>query len=233
MRTSQIENQGLKSRLKNFVLPPGSAPRTIQTGILAGVAMELDFAHNTQRWLGLQERELYSWFRRLSNGISTAVDVGANDGMYTLYFLAKTPARNVLAFEPSDGLAQLKKNLSLNHFESDPRLELVTKTVGTIANGQDVSLDSYLDRIQYPCLVKVDIDGGETSMLEGARQLLAKSQVRWIIEVHSAELQEKCLETLKQAGYETSVVRNAWWRHIIPELRPTELNQWIVAFTDS
>ena len=191
--------------------------------------MELDFAHNTQRWLGLQERELHGWFRRLSNGIATAIDVGANDGMYTLYFLAKTPAQKVLAFEPSEGLIQMRKNLALNRFENDPRLELVTKTVGTVATGQDVSLDSYLDRIQFPCLVKVDIDGGETSMLEGSRQLLAHPQVRWIIEVHSADLQEKCLEILKQAGYRTFVVRNAWWRHILPELRPVELNQWVVA----
>jgi len=229
LRTSQVENRGLKSRLKNLVLPSGSAPRKIRSGILAGVAMELDFAHNTQRWLGLQERELYGWFRRLSNGIATAIDVGANDGMYTLYFLAKTPAQKVLAFEPSEGLIQMRKNLALNRFENDPRLELVTKTVGTVATGQDVSLDSYLDRIQFPCLVKVDIDGGETSMLEGSRQLLAHPQVRWIIEVHSADLQEKCLEILKQAGYRTFVVRNAWWRHILPELRPVELNQWVVA----
>jgi hypothetical protein len=233
MRTSQLENHGLKSRLKNLVLPSGSAPRTIQSGILSGVAMELDFAHNTQRWLGLQERELYGWFQRLSKGIATAIDVGANDGMYTLYFLAKTPARNVLAFEPSEGLAQLRKNLALNRFENDPRLELVTKTVGTVANGQDVSLDSYLAQIHFPCLVKVDIDGGETSMLEGASRLLASPQVRWIIEVHSPALQEKCLEILNQANYRTFVVRNAWWRHILPELRPTELNQWIVAIPAS
>jgi hypothetical protein len=139
----------------------------------------------------------------------------------------------VLAFEPSEGLAQLRKNLALNRFENDPRLELVTKTVGTVANGQDVSLDSYLAQIHYPCLVKVDIDGGETSMLEGASRLLASPQVRWIIEVHSPALQEKCLEILKQANYRTYVVRNAWWRHILPELRPTELNQWIVAIPAS
>src|ERR1700686_856377 len=115
MRTSQVENSGLKHNLKEFVLPSGPARRIIRSGILAGVAMELDFAHHTQRWLGLRERELNGWFRLLSKGICTAIDVGANDGMYTLYFLEKCTARKVFAFEPSkDNLLQMRKNLALN-----------------------------------------------------------------------------------------------------------------------
>jgi len=114
----------------------------IRSGLLSGLTVEMDFAHHTQRWLGLQERELYPWFRRLTEGVRTAIDVGANDGIYTLYFLAKTPAEKVLAFEPSpDSLDQLRKQPRLerlrrksppgNHFEifrrigrrygSDPR----------------------------------------------------------------------------------------------------------------
>ncbi len=230
MRTSQAEDHGLKYHLKKLLLPSGRSVRTIQSGILAGVATDLDFAHHTQRWLGLQERELNGWFRRLSGGIRTAMDVGANDGLYTLYFLAKTPAQRVFAFEPaSDSIEQMKKNLALNGFENDPRFVLVTQMVGAVASGQSVTLDSYLDRIQFPCLVKVDIDGGEVLLLEGARQLLASKGVYWIIEVHSPALQEKCLEILRLANYRAVVVRNAWWRHLVPELRPGELNQWIVA----
>jgi Methyltransferase FkbM domain len=229
MRTSQTQNRGLKHHLKEFLLPSGLAPRTIRGGILSGVAMELDFANHTQRWLGLQERELNGWFQRLSKGICTAIDVGANDGMYTLYFLAKSPARKVFAFEPAeDSLALMRKNLALNGFEGDPRVEIVMRTVGTAVNGQDVDLDSFLNTIQFPCLIKVDIDGGELSLLHGARRLLASRDVRWVIEVHSVELQEKCLEVLHAANYRTFTVRNAWWRHILPELRPGELNQWII-----
>ncbi len=230
MRTSQVQNRGLKYHLKELLLPSGSARRTIRSGILAGVAMELDFAHHTQRWLGLQERELNAWFRLLSKDIGTAIDVGANDGMYTLYFLAKSPARKVFAFEPSEvSLSQMRKNLAFNGFENDSRIKIVMQTVGTVANGQDVALDSFFNTIQFPCLIKVDIDGGELSLLEGSRQLLASQCVRWIIEVHSVELQEKCLDVLRAANYKTFVVRNAWWRRIIPELRPGELNQWIIA----
>src|SRR5579862_9658333 len=82
MRLSVSENHGLKSHLKKWLLPTGKLPRRLPLGLLAGLTMELDFAHQSQRWLGLQERELYAWVRRLSTGIRTAVDIGANDGMY-------------------------------------------------------------------------------------------------------------------------------------------------------
>lgn len=230
MRTSQARDRGLRHHLKTLLLPSGRAVRTIQTGILAGLAMDLDFAHDTQRWLGLQERELNEWFLRLSRGIHTAVDVGASDGLYTLYFLAKTPAQRVFAFEPaSDSIMRMKKNLALNGFENDPRLVLVPQMAGAPASEQSVTLESFLDSFQFPCLIKVDIDGGEVSLLEGARKLLASMAARWIIEVHSPRLQEQCLEILRLANYRTMVVRNAWWRHFIPELRPGDLNQWIVA----
>jgi hypothetical protein len=206
------------------------APRLIRTGLIAGLTMELDFAHNTQRWLGLQERELYGWFRQLSRGIRTAIDVGASEGMYTLYFLAKTPAERVFAFEPSDdGLRQLKANLALNALAQSPRLEIVPKCVGASATEQQTTLDSLGERVIQPCLVKVDIDGGEVSLLDGARSLLHSSETRWILEVHSNALQEKCLEILHAANYRTQVVHNAWWRHFLPELRPGELNNWIIA----
>jgi hypothetical protein len=230
MRTSQLEKHGLKHQLKRSLFPSGLAPRVVQCGLLAGLKMELDFAHSTQRWLGLQERELYKWFRRLSGGIRTAIDVGANDGMYTLYFLAKTPAEKIFAFEPSaESLDQLRTNLILNGLAENSRLEIVPKCVGASADGQMVTLDSFAERVQPPCLLKVDIDGGEVSLLEGARALLSSAEMRWIIEVHSKALQERCSEILQAANYHVVVVRNAWWRHFLPELRPGELNQWIIA----
>lgn len=224
------ENHGLKAHFKNWLLPAGKSPRQIRMGILAGLTMQLDLTHQTQRWLGLQERELYGWIRRLSVGINTAVDVGANDGMYTLYFLAATCASRVLSFEPSaECLADLNENLTLNHF-ADDRLKIVSKKVGSAIEDGWTTLDSCLTSIVPPCLVKVDIDGGEGEMFRGAQALLAQPGTRWIVEVHSKALEQECLHVLREAGYRTIVVPNAWWRHFVPELRPLELNHWLVAF---
>jgi hypothetical protein len=117
----------------------------------------------------------------------------------------------------------------LNGLDKSPRLEIVPKSVGASATEQQTTLDSLRERIDHPCLVKVDIDGGEVSLLDGSPALLRSSETRWIIEVHSIALQEKCLEILQAGNYRTLVVRNAWWRHFLPELRPGELNHWIIA----
>src|SRR3989454_4622826 len=74
MRFSVVENDGIKSIVKRWILPQGRTPRRIQAGILRGLTMELDFQHQAQRWLGLQERELSTWLRRLARDIQTAIE---------------------------------------------------------------------------------------------------------------------------------------------------------------
>jgi hypothetical protein len=230
MTPDSTQRLSAKSYLKQILLPKGRAARVIRGGLLAGLCVEMDFAHRTQLWLGLQERELEAWFRRFSAGISTAIDVGANEGLYTLYFLAKTPAQKVFAFEPEiENLSHLERNLALNQLASDPRLELVRKFVGATVGREFTSLDAFSAAITPPCLVKVDIDGGEVDLLRGAPILLRAPSVRWIIEVHSIELEMECLEILRAADYRTVVVPNAWWRVFLPELRPIAHNRWLVA----
>jgi len=220
----------VKAFLKNLLLPKGSAPRVIRGGLFRGLRFKMDFAHQTQLWLGLQERELARWFRNLSEGIHTAIDVGASEGIYTLYFLARTPARKVLSFEPSsENVAVICRNLELNGLETDSRLQIVGKFAGTRQDQQHATLDSFCPSIEFPCLVKIDVDGGEVDVLRGAQTLLELPGTRWIIEVHSEELKKECLRILEDKDYRISVVPNAWWRAFIPELRPIELNHWLVA----
>lgn len=233
MRFSVVEDHGVRFHLKRWILPEGRSPRRIRTGILRGLAMELDFQHQTQRWLGLQERELSGWFRKLSRHIHTAIDVGANDGMYTLYFLARTPARKVLAFEPSpEDRERLRRNLRLNGLSADERLQVVPKFVGASTTQEMIALDCLAEAITSPCLIKVDIDGGEIDLLRGAQGLLSRTGMRWIIEVHSERLREDCREILRTSGYRTVSVANAWWRVFLPELRPGERNDWLIATRD-
>jgi hypothetical protein len=220
----------LKERVKRALLPLGLAPRTIRAGLLKGLQMEIDFAHHTQLWLGLDERELCGWFRKLSEGINIAVDVGASAGKYTLYFLAKTSAKRVFAFEPDHhGLLALRRNIELNGLSFDTRLEVIDRSVGSRDNRDVVSLDSYAKLVTPSCLVKVDIDGGEVELLRGARQFLSLPDVRWIIETHATHYEEECARILQAAGYRTSIVPNAWWRFALPELRPGPPNRWLIA----
>lgn len=227
---SGSNNRTLKSQLKSWLLPSGRSPRRIRAGLLRGLRMQLDLAYHSQRWLGLQERELYGWVRQFARNIKTAVDVGANDGVYTLYFLARTSARKVYSFEPSlDCLQELKENLAVNNLTGDERLEITPRHVGASNAEGWTTLDSLASTIVPPCLIKVDIDGGESDLLRGASACLGLPAIRWIIEVHSKALERDCLRVLKDAGYHVRIVHNAWWRRVVPELRQVELNHWLVA----
>lgn len=224
----------LLSNIKQLVIVPGEAPRTIKSGPFRGIMMELDLSHQTQLYLGLFERELYKWLKLLSSGINSAIDIGACDGEYTLYFLTKTPAKKVFAFEPSAGnRVRLLANLKLNRLTDSPRLQLSWNFVSSSDGDNQCTLNSLLPSISEPCLIKMDVDGPEANILRGANKLLELHQIRWIIETHSQELEKECMQILDRAGFLTKIVPNAWWRLFIPELRVSPQNRWLIATRDS
>jgi hypothetical protein len=219
------------SKLKSFLVPPGIKPRRILAGPFKGIEMNLSLEGHAQIYAGLFEKETHPWVRRLSRDLRTAIDIGAAHGEYTLFFLKKTKARKIYAFEPDlSWLPVLRENLRLNGFDPSERLDLSTKFVGISDSGSETRLDSLVDSIQPPCLVKVDVDGAEEQILIGAQMLNTRPGVRWLIETHSAALEAACVELLSSAGFRTRIIRNAWWRVLIPELRPIPHNRWLAAW---
>jgi hypothetical protein len=191
--------------------------------------MEIDFDYQTQLFLGLHEREVQKWLASRSARYQSAADIGAGEGEYTLYFLKKTQARRVWAFEPLiESREILERNLALNGFEHEERLTLSTQFVGVDPDGQ-ISLDSLASQMPLPCLIKVDVDGGEADILRSATTFLRQAGVDWLIETHSRDLEEVCRAILSAAGYEVRVISNAWWRFLLPENRPIPHNRWLVA----
>jgi hypothetical protein len=73
--------------------------------------------------------------------------------------------------------------------------------------------------------------GCEIDVLRSGRQLLRSSNVRWLIETHSPDLESECLRFLTDFGYQTQMIPNAWWRCFVPEER-TKHNRWLVASRD-
>jgi len=219
------------STIKLWVVPQGEKVITVKAGILKGVLMRLDLVSHTQVVLGLYERELFGWFRRFTKGAQTALDIGSGMGMYTLYFLKNTPIKKVVAFEPHpEKRAELKDHLKLNGFDKSERVQIVTKYVNSYLDKNEITLDSISSQFKGPIIAKMDVDTLEVKILEGAKEFLKRPDVRWIIETHSKELERDCLSIFKAAGYRTKIVRNAWWRIFVPELRPIDHNRWMVAY---
>jgi hypothetical protein len=193
--------------------------------------MQLDLEHQTQVLVGLYEREIQRWVKRLSAGIDFGADIGAADGLYTLYLHERTAARAIHAFEPDAGaFAALERNLSLNGLLRSNRLSAHKLFVTDAPAGGRVSLDSMLPNSLGRGFIKVDVDGGEVEVLQGALKLLNNPDVRWLIEIHSQDLETACLTLCRNSGLHTLVIPNAWWRVVLPETRPITHNRWLVAY---
>jgi hypothetical protein len=221
------------SAIKGWLLPSGAKPRSIKYGAFKGLTMNLDLRSQTQVWLGLAEREVFPHLQAFAGRSVTGIDIGAAEGEYTLFFLSLPNITRVLAFDPSEGLlASLSANLALNGFGDDRRADLIRKFVSEYADADHCTLDSFAADLEGPCVVKIDVDGGERAVLQGGHVLLDRKDVSWIIETHSTELERDCVQILKSSGLTTAIIRNAWWRKVIPELRPLPHNRWLAAWHD-
>lgn len=225
----------LLSAVKKRLLPAGPKPRRIRTGAFRGLTMNLDLHTQTQVWLGLAEREVFPYLARFLEHAVTALDVGAAEGEYTLAFLARPGVRRVYAFDPAPWFpAACMANLALNGLDRDPRVTLVPCFVGDRDGDHDgdrwCTLDAAAPDAPGPCLIKIDVDGGEESVLRGAGRFLDRPDTSWIIETHSADLERICQSLLHARGFTTAVIRNAWWRLVLPEQRPSPQCRWLAAW---
>lgn len=154
------------------------------------------------------------------------IDIGANVGVYSvLAWTCIRPSGRILAFEPDLNTAQvLQENASLNemtHFEL--RTQAVGAEAGTVrftshrdATNQEsedgdrvverVTLNDVIAQPEQYTLAKVDVEGAEPGVLEGASRLLAAGWPKvWMLEVNRpAELQD----ILHPAGYSCFVARD-------------------------
>jgi hypothetical protein len=216
----------MKQAIKRLLVPNGRHLRRLRGGLAKGMLMELDLANQSQRYWGLDERELVTAFRRFIPACQSLIDVGANDGYYTMAFLQSKAAR-VVACEPGPPMEQLLANAHANGFEPGERFTAERRFVGS---GEGcVSIAELVRDLPRPVFLKVDIDGGEVDLLQSAEGCDALSDLRWLIETHSKELEAGCIRWLEAHGYTTRIIYNAPWRVLLPEQRPLEHNRWLVA----
>ena len=144
---------------------------------------------------------LMSYLDSLSTPI-TAVDIGANVGIWTVLMAQHKNVRRVIAFEPSQGnLSFLRSNLELNEIRdkvdvvesavSDLDGEVRFDDVGSGATKRisqsgstvvsAVSLDSYLQGAPIG-LIKIDVEGYEPLVLNGCWQTIEASLPALFIE---------------------------------------------------
>jgi hypothetical protein len=227
--TNQISIRPLAT-LKNLIVKPGRRKLRIAAGLFRGLNFELDLKHNTQFFLGLYETETFSAIRSASRRCDWVVDVGAGVGELAIYCLNRTQCQVVHAIEPqTTEIAQFERNLGLNGAGGNGRLTIHQKFAGD----GDVLTHLAIDDLQLWRMgrgfLKIDVDGFEADVLDSARETLTQGDLDVLVEVHSEQLEADCTARLMALGYEVRIIKNAWWRMIIPEKRPIPHNRWLVA----
>ena len=171
-------------------------------------------------------------YQQLQSG-QVFYDVGANNGFLSLLasFLVGERGR-VYAFEPFPLNVEaiemvMRQNQLANCYlvpqavaEADGEMYLYFEQSDSIATPsllasranqsvtvQTVTLNSFIKKHPWPKLVKVDIEGAEALLLKGATDLLAMAAApSWLIEIHSAAVDQKVKAILDDHSYHWELV---------------------------
>jgi FkbM family methyltransferase len=185
--------------------------------------------------------------QRLLSGDDVFWDVGANVGYFTLVAATALANRGqIVAFEPGkNAYERLTENIALNSYENiqtfpvavtDGEGEAVLHLAGDIADssanlyqaahtqaGQEVcrtvALDHFLEAegLRPPDLIKLDAEGAELAVLQGAQGLLAASPPLWLMEMEEKNLvaagasKAAVAHFLTGWGYRAAFLRKGRW----------------------
>lgn len=219
----------MKQAIKKFLFGSGIQEKRIRFGIAKGIKMFISLDDKSQRYLGLDEREIQTAFKAFSKQAEVFVDIGASDGYYGLVYYKFNPSGNIYLCDAAYRFAKEQAdNFALNNYTTD-KLHLISKYVCGINDEENISLDDLVKNVPGDIFLKIDVDGAEMIVLEGVKQVLASRNCKLIIETHSKELEDNCIHLLQQLGYKTKIISNAWWRLFIPEKRPIAHNRWFSA----
>jgi FkbM family methyltransferase len=146
-------------RLLSLVYREG-AIYTVPFGQIRGVRLQYDPTVNFQMMLGLWEMESFNLLARICGaGVLPSespvfCDVGANLGLYTLFFARQRLASTVYAFEPGPVAERLRTNVQLNRLSN----VVVVEQACSDSMGE---VEFYLGHQHYTSSLHADWDQGD------------------------------------------------------------------------
>lgn len=176
-------------------------------------------------WAGTYETANLSAFAAAITAGDTVYDVGANVGIYTLAAsVAAGPSGIVYAFEPVErNLHYLRRHAGLNQLRNCRIVDVAVSDVkdtqkfssaswhhamGRLSpDGElevaSVTLDHcvYERQFQPPKVIKIDVEGAELRVLQGASRVLNEYHPSLFLEIHGGQSHAACREFLIAKGY--------------------------------
>jgi FkbM family methyltransferase len=211
-------------RLPLSLIPPETEVRILR-GPLRGKKWIAGAGPNAC-WFGTYEVDRLRAFKNAVSQGAVVYDVGANVGIYSiLASLRVGPSGRVYAFEPLDrNLQHLRRHITLNNLLNCFILdEAVCNREGTLPfsaaawnssmgrlspDGEILVRSTTLDSCIYgekgfapPDIVKIDVEGAEFEVLEGASRALTEFHPTIFLEIHGTQLHVECRAFLHARGY--------------------------------
>ncbi len=226
-QTGGAARRALGRALRATLLRPGR-PWRIRWGLARGLRVEADPRAPLHVYLGTAELEIARYVRELARPGMCCYEVGSHNAYYAL-ILARLTGGPVMAFDfDAAALARIERNLALN-----PELAGAIEVVRAyVAHERDPLVGAEtLDHLvatraaPAPDLIVVDVEGAETSVLTGARELLGGGRPHVIVETHSPAGEADCARLLRECGYRPLVVERRRW---LAEDRRGH-NRWLIA----
>jgi FkbM family methyltransferase len=222
MRLSWIPLRNQIGRVLKIILPKETTVRILQ-GRLRGKKWILG-SRVLEYALGSFEWEKAKLLERIIKKTFVVYDIGAHVGYYTL--LAAQPVGEkgkVIAFEPLPrNVKYLRRHVEMNRCSNVMIIEAaVTDKRGksSFDTGRDsftghlsqkgdlqiitVSIDELIAarKIPHPDLMKINVEGAEMHVLEGARLTLTRYEPEILLSTHSDRLHERCIDFLVSLDY--------------------------------
>lgn len=157
-------------------------------------------------------------------------DIGAHVGYYTVLASGLVgESGQVVCFEPVPAnLYYLHSHLQMNECANVKVIEACVGERSRVChferrgsgsghiseNGdltvQVVSLDELINEgaIPEPDCMKIDVEGAEYSVLQGAQSLLARTHPTIFLSLHSDQMRQQCFELLRARGYQLGPIKD-------------------------
>ena len=244
-----------ESRLENS----GGAVRTFPGGLRITELCNFSEYHSIGDFVSDKEREFLCKYPMAEGAI---VDVGANLGIVSLILAKRFPQRTIHSFEPAPSTFRaFESNIELNgcsnvralqcavadcdgeiSFDADP-IGRATNSIAVSTGEYEVkvpctTLDAYADRnsIDEIAFLKVDVEGFEAAVFQGARRILSEQRAATIYyEVcpgnskNSGAEPELATRILQQHGYALyRIAENGLLESVdVSEVGRTVLDNWV------
>ncbi|MHA1491431.1 MAG: FkbM family methyltransferase [Promethearchaeota archaeon] len=178
------------------------------------------------KFLGYYEFQKTQLFKKLVKPGMTILDIGTNKGYFTLLSAKKMKDEGeILSFEPHpENYYWIKKSISANGYKSIKLFQIAlfnkngemrlfegsksghhslvrNKDLGSITiptkKLDDILADQKISRVD---LIKIDVEGAEIQVLEGANNLLTQQSPKLLIDIHEID-RKKIFRILEKFGF--------------------------------